>query len=158
MKGLFAYYLILLHLLKFVLLFLAGLMSMPSDSSQPARTACSYQHSPGTGSSNAHHHQHNHGQTSHHAHHPHLSPHRHQVHSQHGQHQQHPSLSHQSHGVQTCSTTGETINGSLTVYFFIFLFFIQFQSKILLIIYKTLTFLTWVLSDSEFIGKINKKQ
>uniref|UniRef100_A0A1A8IKV5 Forkhead box J3 n=3 Tax=Nothobranchius kuhntae TaxID=321403 RepID=A0A1A8IKV5_NOTKU len=83
-----------------------GLMGMPSDSSQQARTACSYQHSPGAGSSSGHHHQHNHGQTSHHAHHPHLSPHRHQVHRQHAQHQQHPALSHQSHAVQTCSTTG----------------------------------------------------
>uniref|UniRef100_A0A8C6Q473 Forkhead box J3 n=1 Tax=Nothobranchius furzeri TaxID=105023 RepID=A0A8C6Q473_NOTFU len=63
-----------------------GLMGMPSDSSQQARTACSYQHSPGAGSSSGHHHQHNHGQTSHHAHHPHLSPHRHQVHRQHAQH------------------------------------------------------------------------
>ncbi|XP_028266430.1 forkhead box protein J3-like [Parambassis ranga] len=80
-----------------------GLMSMPSDSSQQARTACSYQHSPGAGSG-GHHHQHNHGQTSHHPHHPHLSPHsahsQHQAHSQHVS-QQHPSLSHQSHTVQT---------------------------------------------------------
>uniref|UniRef100_A0A1A7YAP4 Forkhead box J3 n=2 Tax=Iconisemion striatum TaxID=60296 RepID=A0A1A7YAP4_9TELE len=83
-----------------------GLMSMPSDSSQHARTACSYQHSPGAGSSSGHHHQHNHSQTSHHAHHPHMSPHRHQVHRQHAQHQQLPALSHQSHVVQTCSTTG----------------------------------------------------
>ncbi|XP_036960982.1 forkhead box protein J3-like isoform X3 [Acanthopagrus latus] len=94
-----------------------GLMGMPGDSSQQARTACSYQHSPSAGSSG--HHQHNHGQASHHPHHPqqHLSPHsthsQHQAHSQHGQHQQHPahsqqhpSLSHQSHTGQTCPTTG----------------------------------------------------
>ncbi|XP_067382543.1 forkhead box protein J3-like isoform X5 [Channa argus] len=90
----------------------AGLMGMPSDSSQQSRTACSYQHSPGGGSGGRHHHQHNHSQSSHHAHHSqqHLSPHsthsQHQGHSQHGQHQQHPSLSHQSHGGQTCPTTG----------------------------------------------------
>uniref|UniRef100_A0A3Q0T008 Forkhead box J3 n=1 Tax=Amphilophus citrinellus TaxID=61819 RepID=A0A3Q0T008_AMPCI len=80
-----------------------GLMSMPSDSSQQPRTACSYQHSPGTGSSSGHHHQHNHGQTSHHPHHSHVSPHsthsQHQAHGQHQQHsghsQQHSSLSHQ---------------------------------------------------------------
>lgn len=96
----------------------SGLMGMPGDSSQQARTACSYQHSPSAGSSG--HHQHNHGQASHHPHHPqqHLSPHsthsQHQAHSQHGQHQQHPahsqqhpSLSHQSHTGQTCPTTGE---------------------------------------------------
>ncbi|XP_047464502.1 forkhead box protein J3-like isoform X2 [Mugil cephalus] len=104
-----------------------GLMSMPGDSSQQARTACSYQHSPGAGSGGGggHHHQqqqqqHNHGQTPHHPHHPHLSPHsthsqhpthgQHSQHSQHQQHsahsQQHPSLSHQSHSVQTCPTTG----------------------------------------------------
>ncbi|KAK5621454.1 hypothetical protein CRENBAI_005983 [Crenichthys baileyi] len=77
-----------------------GLMSMSNDSSQQARTACSYQHSPSAGGSVGHHHQHSHGQTSHHAHHPHLSPHRHQVHGPHGQHQQHLSLSHQSHAVQ----------------------------------------------------------
>uniref|UniRef100_A0A3B3UMP0 Forkhead box J3 n=1 Tax=Poecilia latipinna TaxID=48699 RepID=A0A3B3UMP0_9TELE len=59
-----------------------GLMSMPNDSSQQARTACSYQHSPGAGGGVGHHHQHNHGQASHHAHHPH----RHQVHGPHGQH------------------------------------------------------------------------
>ncbi|XP_018544502.1 forkhead box protein J3 isoform X4 [Lates calcarifer] len=94
----------------------AGLMGLPGDSSQQARTACSYQHSPGAGSSGGHHHQHNHGQASHHPHHPqqHLSPHsthsQHQAHSQHSQHpahsQQHPSLSHQSHTGQTCPTTG----------------------------------------------------
>uniref|UniRef100_A0A3B5QT04 Forkhead box protein J3 n=1 Tax=Xiphophorus maculatus TaxID=8083 RepID=A0A3B5QT04_XIPMA len=77
-----------------------GLMSMPNDSSQQARTACSYQHSPGAGGSVGHRHQHNHGQASHHAHHPHLSPHRHQVHGPHGQHRPHNSLSHQSHAVQ----------------------------------------------------------
>ncbi|XP_043981731.1 forkhead box protein J3-like isoform X2 [Gambusia affinis] len=77
-----------------------GLMSMPNDSSQQARTACSYQHSPGAGGSVGHHHQHNHGQAPHHAHHPHLSPHRHQVHGPHGQHRPHNSLSHQSHAVQ----------------------------------------------------------
>uniref|UniRef100_A0A671X6W6 Forkhead box J3 n=1 Tax=Sparus aurata TaxID=8175 RepID=A0A671X6W6_SPAAU len=94
-----------------------GLMGMSGDSSQQARTACSYQHSPGAGNSG--HHQHNHGQASHHPHHPqqHLSPHsthsQHQAHGQHGQHQQHPahsqqhpSLSHQSHTGQTCPTTG----------------------------------------------------
>ncbi|KAG7227039.1 hypothetical protein INR49_022386 [Caranx melampygus] len=100
--------------------FSQGLMGMPGDSSQQARTACSYQHSPGAGSSSSHHHQqHNHGQTPHHPHHPqqHLSPHsthsQHQAHGQHGQHQQHPahpqqhpSLSHQSHTGQTCPTTG----------------------------------------------------
>ncbi|XP_015236829.1 forkhead box protein J3-like isoform X2 [Cyprinodon tularosa] len=75
-----------------------GLMSMPNDSGQQTRTACSYQHSPSAGGSVGHHHQHNHIQTSHH---PHLSPHRHQVQGSHGQHQQHPSLSHQSHAVQT---------------------------------------------------------
>ncbi|XP_008273976.1 forkhead box protein J3 [Stegastes partitus] len=93
----------------------AGLMSIPGDSSQQARTACSYQHSPGAGSGGGgHHHQHNHSQTSHHPHHPHLSPHsahsQHQTHAQHQQHsghsQQHPSLSHQSHTVQNCPTTG----------------------------------------------------
>ncbi|XP_032427782.1 forkhead box protein J3-like [Xiphophorus hellerii] len=77
-----------------------GLMSMPNDSSQQARTACSYQHSPGAGGSVGHRHQHNHCQASHHAHHPHLSPHRHQVHGPHGQHRPHNSLSHQSHAVQ----------------------------------------------------------
>ncbi|XP_040009562.1 forkhead box protein J3-like isoform X1 [Xiphias gladius] len=88
----------------------AGLMGMPGDSSQQARTACSYQHSPGAGSSGGHHHQHNHGQASHHPHHhqQHLSPHsshgQHQAHVQHGQ--QHPTLSHQSHTGQTCPTTG----------------------------------------------------
>ncbi|XP_040009566.1 forkhead box protein J3-like isoform X4 [Xiphias gladius] len=87
-----------------------GLMGMPGDSSQQARTACSYQHSPGAGSSGGHHHQHNHGQASHHPHHhqQHLSPHsshgQHQAHVQHGQ--QHPTLSHQSHTGQTCPTTG----------------------------------------------------
>uniref|UniRef100_A0A3B4YPR2 Forkhead box J3 n=1 Tax=Seriola lalandi dorsalis TaxID=1841481 RepID=A0A3B4YPR2_SERLL len=99
--------------------FSQGLMGMPGDSSQQARTACSYQHSPGAGSSGGHHHQHNHGQAPHHAHHPqqHLSPHsthgQHQAHGQHGQHQQHPahsqqhpSLSHQSHTGQTCPSTG----------------------------------------------------
>ncbi|XP_037629416.1 forkhead box protein J3-like isoform X3 [Sebastes umbrosus] len=100
-----------------------GLMGMPGDSSQQARTACSYQHSPGAGNGvggvggvGGHHHQHNHGQASHHPHHPqqHLSPHsthsQHQAHGQHQQHpahsQQHPSLSHQSHTGQTCPTTG----------------------------------------------------
>lgn len=88
----------------------AGLMSMPGDSGQQARTACSYQHSPGAGSSSGHHHQHNHGQTSHHPHHSHVSP--HSTHGQHQQHsghsQQHSSLSHQqSHAVQACPTTGE---------------------------------------------------
>ncbi|XP_028309740.1 forkhead box protein J3-like isoform X2 [Gouania willdenowi] len=80
----------------------AGLMSMPSDTSQQARTACSYQHSPsaGSGGGATHHHQHNHSQTPHHHHHPHLSP-----HSTHGQHQGHPSLSHQNHSVQTCPNT-----------------------------------------------------
>lgn len=105
----------------------AGLMGMPGDSSQQARTACSYQHSPGAGSgggggSGSHHHQHNHGQASHHGHHPqqHLSPHaahsQHQAHSQHGQHPQHPahsqqhsSLSHQGHTGQTCPSTGENL-------------------------------------------------
>uniref|UniRef100_A0A3B4TAY3 Forkhead box J3 n=1 Tax=Seriola dumerili TaxID=41447 RepID=A0A3B4TAY3_SERDU len=99
--------------------FSQGLMGMPGDSSQQARTACSYQHSPGAGNSGGHHHQHNHGQAPHHAHHPqqHLSPHsthgQHQAHGQHGQHQQHPahsqqhpSLSHQSHTGQTCPSTG----------------------------------------------------
>ncbi|KAM9342680.1 forkhead box protein J3-like [Pholidichthys leucotaenia] len=86
-----------------------GLMSMTSDSSQQGRTACSYQHSPGTGSSGGHHHQHSHGQTSHHPHHAHVSP--HSTHGQHQQHsghsQQHPSLSHQqSHTVQPRTTTG----------------------------------------------------
>uniref|UniRef100_A0A672IJN7 Forkhead box J3 n=1 Tax=Salarias fasciatus TaxID=181472 RepID=A0A672IJN7_SALFA len=85
-----------------------GLMSMPGDSSQPARTACSYQHSPGAGSGGGgagHHHQHNHSQTTHHPHHPHLSPHStHSQHQAHGQHPGHPSLSH--HGVQTCPSTG----------------------------------------------------
>ncbi|KAM6925243.1 forkhead box protein J3-like isoform 2-T2 [Xenentodon cancila] len=79
----------------------AGLINM-SDSGQQARTACSYQHSPGAGSSGGHHHQHNHTQS----HHPHLSSHQHQVHGQRGQHQQHPSLSHHGHTVQSCSTTG----------------------------------------------------
>ncbi|XP_062246927.1 forkhead box protein J3-like [Platichthys flesus] len=99
-----------------------GLMGMPGDSSQQARTACSYQHSPGAGGSGGHHLQNNHGQALHHPHHPHhpqqhLSPHsthgQHQAHSPHGQHQQHPahslqhpSLSHQSHTGQTCPTTG----------------------------------------------------
>ncbi|KAM6928966.1 forkhead box protein J3-like isoform 2-T2 [Lycodopsis pacificus] len=95
-----------------------GLMGMPGDSSQQARTACSYQHSPGAGNGAGHHHQHNHGQTSHHPLHPqqHLSPHsthsQHQAHGQHGQHQQHPahsqqhpSLCHQSHTGQTCPST-----------------------------------------------------
>ena len=101
----------------------AGLMGMPGDSSQQARTACSYQHSPGAGGSGGHHHQNNHGQALHHPHHPHhpqqhLSPHsthgQHQAHSPHGQHQQHPAhslqhpgLSHQSHTGQTCPSTGE---------------------------------------------------
>ncbi|KAM7412172.1 hypothetical protein PAMA_021905 [Pampus argenteus] len=97
----------------------AGLMGMPGDSSQQARTACSYQHSPGAGSGGSHHHQHNHGPASHHPHHAqqHLSSHsahsQHQAHGQHQQHQQHPahsqqhpSLSHQSHTGQTCPTTG----------------------------------------------------
>lgn len=98
--------------------FLTGLMGIPSDSSHQSRTACSYQHSPGAGSSSgSHHHQHNHVQSSHHSHHPqqHLSPHStHSQHQAHGQHQQlpahsqqHPSLSHQSHTGQTCPTTGE---------------------------------------------------
>ncbi|KAM7404515.1 hypothetical protein PAMP_011858 [Pampus punctatissimus] len=95
-----------------------GLMGIPGDSSQQARTACSYQHSPGAGSGGSHHHQHNHGPASHHPHHPqqHLSSHsahsQHQAHGQHSQHQQHPahsqqhpSLSHQSHTGQTCPTT-----------------------------------------------------
>uniref|UniRef100_UPI003AAF43FC forkhead box protein J3-like n=1 Tax=Centroberyx gerrardi TaxID=166262 RepID=UPI003AAF43FC len=91
-----------------------GLMGMPGDASQQARTVCSYQHSPGAGSGGggSHHHQH-------HPHHPqqHLSPHsthsQHQAHGQHPQHpqhsthsQQHPSLSHQSHTGQPCSATG----------------------------------------------------
>ncbi|XP_069545216.1 forkhead box protein J3-like [Brachyistius frenatus] len=103
-----------------------GLMSMPGDSNQQARTACSYQHSPGAGSSGGHHHQRNHSQTSHHPHHPHLSPHsthsQHQTHGQHGQHQQHsghsqqhPTLSHQSHTVQSCATTGETTAASCRI-------------------------------------------
>ncbi|XP_035500972.2 forkhead box protein J3-like [Scophthalmus maximus] len=96
-----------------------GLMGMPGDSSQQARTACSYQHSPGAGSSAGHHHQHNHGQASHLPHHPqqHLSPHsthgQHPAHQHAGQHQQHPahsqqhpSLSHQSHTGQSCPPTG----------------------------------------------------
>ncbi|XP_041860619.1 forkhead box protein J3-like isoform X2 [Melanotaenia boesemani] len=83
-----------------------GMISIPNDSSQQARTTCSYQHSPGAGSSSGHHHQHNHGQTSHHTHHPHLSSHQHHLHGQHGQHPQHSALSHQSHTVQTCPTTG----------------------------------------------------
>uniref|UniRef100_A0AAQ4RQ31 Fork-head domain-containing protein n=1 Tax=Gasterosteus aculeatus aculeatus TaxID=481459 RepID=A0AAQ4RQ31_GASAC len=105
-----------------------GLMGMPGDSNQQARTACSYQHSPGAGNGGCHHHhqqqqqqqqQHNHGQASHHPHHPqqHLPPHsahsQHQPHSQHGQHpqrpahsQQHPPLSHQSHTGQTCPSAG----------------------------------------------------
>uniref|UniRef100_A0A7N8X0N0 Forkhead box protein J3-like n=1 Tax=Mastacembelus armatus TaxID=205130 RepID=A0A7N8X0N0_9TELE len=94
-----------------------GLMAMPGDSSQQSRTACSYQHSPGVGSSGSHHHQHNHnhGQSSHHPHHAqqHLSPHsthnQHQAHGhqQHPAHsQQHPSLSHPSHTGQTCPATG----------------------------------------------------
>ncbi|XP_037095623.1 forkhead box protein J3-like isoform X1 [Syngnathus acus] len=79
-----------------------ALMVMPGDSNHSARTACSYQHSPGAGNggsgstgSGGHHHQHNH----HHAHHPqhHLST-----------HGQHPSLSHQSHSGQSCPTTGMT--------------------------------------------------
>ncbi|KAM8862421.1 forkhead box protein J3-like isoform 2-T5 [Spinachia spinachia] len=47
-----------------------GLMGMPGDSNQPARTACSYQHSPGAGNGGCHHHhhhhhhQHNHGMSS----------------------------------------------------------------------------------------------
>uniref|UniRef100_A0A3P9HDP2 Fork-head domain-containing protein n=1 Tax=Oryzias latipes TaxID=8090 RepID=A0A3P9HDP2_ORYLA len=82
-----------------------GLISMSCNSSQPARTACSYQHTPAAGNSNgALHHQHNHG----HSHHPHLS-----LHAQHSQSQQHSahsqqlsSLSHQTHAVQTCPATG----------------------------------------------------
>ncbi|XP_019743526.1 forkhead box protein J3-like [Hippocampus comes] len=77
-----------------------ALMVMPGDSNHPTRTACSYQHSPGTGNGGgtaggSHHHQHNH----HHAHHPqhHLST-----------HGQHPSLSHQTHSGQSCPTTGMT--------------------------------------------------
>ncbi|KAI4823969.1 hypothetical protein KUCAC02_012521, partial [Chaenocephalus aceratus] len=56
---------------------LVGLMGMPGDSSQPPRTACSYQHSPGAGNGVGHHHQHAHGQASHHSLHSqqHLSPH-----------------------------------------------------------------------------------
>ncbi|XP_076019439.1 forkhead box protein J3-like [Genypterus blacodes] len=87
-----------------------ALMGMPGDSSQQARTSCSYQHSPGAGGGGVggHHHQHNHGQAPHHPHHPqqHLSP-----HAAHGQHQallsqQHPSLSHQSHTGPPCPSTG----------------------------------------------------
>ncbi|XP_056278443.1 forkhead box protein J3-like isoform X2 [Pseudoliparis swirei] len=94
-----------------------GLMGMPGESSQQARTACSY-HSPGVGNGVGHHHQQNHGGATHHPLHPqqHLSPHsthsQHQAHGQHGQHQQHPahsqqhpSLSHQSHTGQTCPST-----------------------------------------------------
>ncbi|XP_061759789.1 forkhead box protein J3-like [Nerophis ophidion] len=65
-----------------------ALMVMPGESNQQTRTACSYQHSPGTGNGvggggGGHHHQHNH----HHSHHAqqHLS----------GHGPQHPSLSHQ---------------------------------------------------------------
>ncbi|KAG7520303.1 forkhead box protein J3-like isoform X1 [Solea senegalensis] len=63
-----------------------GLMGIPGDSSQQARTACSYQHSPSAGSSGGLHHQHNHSPASHRPHHTqqHLSP-----HSTHGQHQAH---------------------------------------------------------------------
>ncbi|XP_033944149.1 forkhead box protein J3-like isoform X2 [Pseudochaenichthys georgianus] len=93
-----------------------GLMGMPGDSSQPPRTACSYQHSPGAGNGVGHHHQHAHGQASHHSLHSqqHLSPHsghsQHQVHTQLQQHQQHPAHSQHhpslSHTGQTCPTTG----------------------------------------------------
>ncbi|XP_061832020.1 forkhead box protein J3-like isoform X1 [Nerophis lumbriciformis] len=70
-----------------------ALMGMAGESNQQTRTACSYQHSPGTGNGvggggGGHHHQHNH-------HHPH---HAQQHLSGHGP--QHPSLSHQS-----CPTT-----------------------------------------------------
>ncbi|XP_034029093.1 forkhead box protein J3-like [Thalassophryne amazonica] len=92
-----------------------GLLAMPGDSSQHARTACSYQHSPGTGGGGGHHHQHNHSRALHHAHHPqqHLPPHsahgQHQPHSQHPQHtahsQPHPALAHQSHSGPSCLTT-----------------------------------------------------
>ncbi|XP_036844057.1 forkhead box protein J3 isoform X2 [Oncorhynchus mykiss] len=87
-----------------------GLMGMPSESSQQPRTLCSYQHSPGRGSSrgiNAHNHQHAHNHGHRHNHHPphsqHLSPHathnqhqphqhtQHRQHSQHPQHRQHPN-------------------------------------------------------------------
>nr|XP_043895122.1 forkhead box protein J3-like isoform X2 [Solea senegalensis] len=94
-----------------------GLMGIPGDSSQQARTACSYQHSPSAGSSGGLHHQHNHSPASHRPHHTqqHLSPHsthgQHQAHGQHRQQhsahsQQHLSLSHQTHTGQNCPTTG----------------------------------------------------
>ncbi|XP_010781036.1 forkhead box protein J3-like [Notothenia coriiceps] len=93
-----------------------GLMGMPGDSSQPPRTACSYQHSPGAGNGVSHLHQHAHGQASHHPLHSqqHLSPHsghsQHQAHTQLQQHQQHPAHSQQhpslSHTGQACPTTG----------------------------------------------------
>ncbi|XP_077460153.1 forkhead box protein J3-like isoform X1 [Stigmatopora argus] len=81
-----------------------ALMVMPGDSNHSTRTDCSYQHSPGTGNGcsggtvgcgHHHHQQHNH----HHAHHPqhHLS-----TLGRHG------SLSQQSHGGQSCRTTGMT--------------------------------------------------
>ncbi|XP_053704231.1 forkhead box protein J3-like [Synchiropus splendidus] len=86
-----------------------ALMGLSGDSSPQARTACSYQHSPGAGSSGNHHHQHNHSQAPHHTHH--LPPHgQHPVHGQHQQHaglpQRHPALSHQSLTGQNCPTTG----------------------------------------------------
>eukprot|EP00066_Takifugu_rubripes_P001826 XP_003963301.2 PREDICTED: forkhead box protein J3-like [Takifugu rubripes] len=90
-----------------------GLLGMVGESTQPTRTACSYQHSPSAGGgSGGGLHQHNHSQASHHAHHPqHLFPHsghgQHQAHPQHAAHpQQHSSVSHQGHGGQTCSSTG----------------------------------------------------
>uniref|UniRef100_A0A4W5KKL8 Uncharacterized protein n=1 Tax=Hucho hucho TaxID=62062 RepID=A0A4W5KKL8_9TELE len=80
-------------------------MGMPSESSQQPRTLCSYQHSPGRGSSrgvNAHNHQHghNHGHRHNHPHHhpphaQHLSP-----HATHNQHQPHQHTQHGQHSSQ----------------------------------------------------------
>ncbi|XP_055748160.1 forkhead box protein J3-like isoform X3 [Salvelinus fontinalis] len=79
-----------------------GLMGMPSESSQQPRTLCSYQHSPGRGSSrgiNAHNHQHAHNHGHRHNHHPphsqHLSP-----HATHNQHQPHQHTQHRQHSSQ----------------------------------------------------------
>ncbi|XP_071227846.1 forkhead box protein J3-like [Salvelinus alpinus] len=79
-----------------------GLMGMPSESSQQPQTLCSYQHSPGRGSSrgiNAHNHQHAHNHGHRHNHHPphsqHLSP-----HATHNQHQPHQHTQHRQHSSQ----------------------------------------------------------
>ncbi|KAM6977757.1 forkhead box protein J3-like [Aplochiton taeniatus] len=102
----------------------AGLMGMPSESTQPNRTSCSYQHSPGGAKGGSGHprppsHQHNHGhncnhnQTQHHPHHPqHLSS--HSAHSQHPSHNRHQPHTHSPHGLSNAQQQQQQQQQSLS--------------------------------------------